>query len=64
MNGYKVKGTYNYEIPAFDKGYAGQTLYVNVDTAEISAKKVTAEMKAKFTGGRGFGLFFTVEQST
>ena len=33
MNGYKVKGTYNYEIPAIDKGYAGQTLYVNVDTA-------------------------------
>ena len=57
MNGYKVKGTYNYEIPAIDKGYAGQTLYVNVDTAEISAKKVTAEMKAKFTGGRGFDLW-------
>ena len=55
--GFKVKGTYQYEIPTIDKGYAGQTLYINVDTAAISAKEVTSDMKEKFVGGRGFDLW-------
>jgi aldehyde:ferredoxin oxidoreductase len=55
--GLNIKGKYHYEIPAINRGYAGQTLYINVDTAEITAKEVTNDMKEKFVGGRGFDLW-------
>ena len=55
--GFNVKGKFHYDLPTIEKGYTGQTLYVNVDTAEISAKKVTSDMKEKFVGGRGFDLW-------
>ncbi len=56
-SGFNVKGSFNYELPTINKGYTGQTLYINVDTAEIKAKEVTADMKEKFIGGRGFDLW-------
>ena len=40
-SGFNVKGLFNYELPTINKGYTGQTLYINVDTAEITAKEVT-----------------------
>ncbi|MGC9520776.1 MAG: aldehyde ferredoxin oxidoreductase family protein [Anaerolineae bacterium] len=52
-----VLSEYEYEPAPLDRGYTGQTLYVNVGDGEIAAKPVSEEVKAKFVGGRGFDLW-------
>jgi len=47
---------YSYKKNKIQRGYANRTLYINLTSGEIKEKKVTEEMKKKFTGGRGFGL--------
>ena len=47
----------DYDRPNIDKGYANQTLYVNLSTSEIDTKPVTDQMKAVFVGGKGFDLW-------
>ncbi|MFH1012918.1 MAG: aldehyde ferredoxin oxidoreductase C-terminal domain-containing protein [Thermoplasmatota archaeon] len=47
---------YAYKKGIVEKGYANRTLYVNLSTGEVKERKVTEDMKKKFTGGRGFGL--------
>ncbi|MFX0059194.1 MAG: aldehyde ferredoxin oxidoreductase family protein [Candidatus Hodarchaeota archaeon] len=46
-----------YQIPEIQKGYANQTLYINLTTNEILIKPVIHEMKEKFIGGKGFDLW-------
>jgi len=53
---HKIISKYNYKKGEVQQGYANRTLYVNLSTGEIKEKKVTDDMKKKFTGGRGFGL--------
>ncbi|HIE39151.1 MAG TPA: aldehyde:ferredoxin oxidoreductase [Anaerolineales bacterium] len=53
----RVLAEYTYEAPPVERGYTGQTLYVNLSDNTISAKPVTDVMKEKFIGGRGFGLW-------
>ncbi|MCK4392739.1 hypothetical protein KAX17_07515, partial [Candidatus Bipolaricaulota bacterium] len=55
--GYQVISEMSYEPSPANCGYAGQTLYVNIGTGEIESRPVTQEMKDKFVGGRGFGLW-------
>ncbi|MCK4599307.1 aldehyde:ferredoxin oxidoreductase [Candidatus Bipolaricaulota bacterium] len=55
--GYRVISEMSYEPSPANCGYAGQTLYVNIGTGEIESRPVTQEMKDKFVGGRGFGLW-------
>ena len=54
--GHRVLHKYDYEKGKIQKGYTNRTLHVNLSTGEIKEKKVTEDMKKKFTGGRGFGL--------
>ena len=54
--GHRVLFECDYKKGALKKGYANRTLYVNLSRKEIKEKKVTEDMKKKFTGGRGFGL--------
>jgi aldehyde:ferredoxin oxidoreductase len=49
--------TFPYQSPAIDKGYANQTLYVNLSDLRISIKPVTDQMKQIFVGGKGFDLW-------
>jgi aldehyde:ferredoxin oxidoreductase len=49
--------TLSYERPAIDKGYANQTLYVNLSDLRISIKPVTDQLKHLFVGGKGFDLW-------
>ncbi len=53
---HRVITDYNYKKGKVERGYANRTLYINLSTGEIKEKKVTDNMKEKFTGGRGFGL--------
>jgi len=49
--------TFDYERPTIQKGYANQTLYVNLSESEVSIKPVTEQMKEVFVGGKGFDLW-------
>ncbi len=57
MNKLRLITEFEYQIPQLERGYAGQTLYVNVGSGQITARPVTTEMKEKFVGGRGFDLW-------
>ncbi len=49
--------TLRYERPAIKRGYANQTLYVNLSGSKISIKPVSDKMKETFVGGKGFDLW-------
>ena len=55
--GHQVLAEFRYEPPTVEKGYAGQTLYVNVSDNTIQIKPVDERMKNTFVGGRGFDLW-------
>ena len=54
---HRVLAEFGYIVPKVQRGYAGQTLYVNLSTRHIEARPVTDEMKRIFIGGKGFGLW-------
>lgn len=54
---HRTLAEFHYEVPRVERGYAGQTLYVDLSGNRIQAKPVTPEMKKIFTGGRGFGMW-------
>ena len=53
---HRVIFEHDYKKGEIEKGFANRTLYINLSKKEIKEKKVTNDMKEKFTGGRGFGL--------
>ncbi len=55
--GYRAIAEMTYEPKTADRGYTGQTLYVNVGTGAVEVRPVTDRMKEIFIGGRGFGLW-------
>src|SRR4030042_1864027 len=58
-NGFELKEikTFQYVRPGIQKGYANQTLYVNVSDSQIGIKPVSDKMKQVFIGGKGFDLW-------
>ena len=48
---------FKYDVPVISKGYAGKTLYIDLETMDIKIEHVTKEMINKFTGGKGFDLY-------
>ena len=59
MSDLKIKEikTFDYERPPIRKGYANQTLHVNLSDSDISIKPVEERMKDIFIGGKGFDLW-------
>lgn len=55
--GHTLLAEMRYETPVVERGYANQTLYINLSDNTIAARPVTQQMKELFTGGRGFGLW-------
>lgn len=53
----KLVKTFDYQRPPIDRGYANQTLHVNLSDLEIAARLVSAAMKEVFIGGKGFDLW-------
>jgi aldehyde:ferredoxin oxidoreductase len=49
--------TLTYQRPKIDRGYAGQTLHIDLAEQEITTAPVTDVMKDKFIGGKGFDLW-------
>ncbi|RDE10999.1 MAG: aldehyde:ferredoxin oxidoreductase, partial [Candidatus Thorarchaeota archaeon] len=48
---------FTYKVPNVSKGYAGQTLYIDLSKKAIVVKPVDDKMKDTFTGGKGFDLW-------
>ncbi len=53
----KLVKAFDYQRPAIDRGYANQTLYLDLSSLNIAAKPVTRPMKDVFIGGKGFDLW-------
>jgi len=47
----------DFDRPEIDKGYANQTLGIDISDFDISIKPVTDQMKDIFVGGKGFDLW-------
>ena len=56
MNEFKTKEirTLQYDRPSIEKGYANQTLRIDLSSSAISTKPVSEKMKDVFVGGKGF----------
>lgn len=54
---HKILKEFTYSPKPVNKGYCGETLYVDLSANEIKIKPVTDQMKNIFIGGRGFGLW-------
>jgi aldehyde:ferredoxin oxidoreductase len=54
----RILAEYDYEPATVEKGYSGQTLYINLSDNSIKSKTVTQKMKDIFIGGKGFGLWY------
>lgn len=54
---HKIICEYKYEPAKIHRGYANKVLYINLSDNEIKEKIVPEEIKEKFTGGKGFGLW-------
>lgn len=54
---FKEIKTLKYRRPTVEKGYANQTLHVNLSKPDISIQPVTENMKEIFIGGKGFDLW-------
>ena len=59
MEVFKTKEvkTFQYDKSVIERGYAGQTLSINLSNTDISIKPVTDKMKEVFIGGKGFDLW-------
>jgi aldehyde:ferredoxin oxidoreductase len=59
MADYKLKEikSFGYHRPVIERGYADQTLYVNISDSEISIKPVDEKTKEVFIGGKGYDLW-------
>ncbi|MFC1516678.1 aldehyde ferredoxin oxidoreductase family protein [Thermodesulfobacteriota bacterium] len=53
----KTIKTVGYDRPEIDKGYANQTLSIDISDLDISIKPVTGQTKGIFVGGKGFDLW-------
>lgn len=52
-----ILAQFDYDLKKLVRGYANRTLYINLSDLTVSSKSVSDEMKAIFTGGRGFDLW-------
>ncbi len=48
---------WSYDRPTVERGYAGQTLHIDLNRLQMTARPVTEQMKAVFIGGKGFDLW-------
>ncbi len=64
LGAHKVLAELHYKPVEVNKGYANQTLYINLSENRIEIKPVTAKMKELMTGGRGFNLWLMWQNTT
>ena len=53
----KESAVLQYKRPSINRGYANQTLHIDLSSLEISIEPVSEKMKQVFIGGKGFDLW-------
>ena len=61
---FKEIKSYVYQRPEIDRGYANQTLRIDVGTQQISVNPLDEKIKEVFIGGRGFDLWMLWQSVT
>ena len=56
MKDFRLLSETRFEKKPVHRGYAMRTMHVDVGSRTMTEKPVSAQMKALFTGGKGFGL--------
>lgn len=54
---HTLRAEFTYETRPVVRGYTDRTLYINLTDGTIAGKPVSPEVKEKFTGGKGYGLW-------
>ncbi len=52
----KILKEYKYDFTEIIKGYNNRSLKIDLSSNDILEKEISEDMKARFTGGKGFGL--------
>jgi aldehyde:ferredoxin oxidoreductase len=55
---HRILASYSYKPTRIDKGYTDRRLYVNLTANVIEERPIDPMVKEKFTGGRGYGLYY------
>ena len=55
---HKVLATYRFTPGGVHAGYTDRRLYVNLTTNTIEERAIEPMVKEKFTGGRGYGMYY------
>ena len=55
---HRLLKRYEYTPQKIQRGYTNKTLYINISDNTIKSKDVPEEIKDKFTGGKGLGLWY------
>ena len=54
----KLLASFDYKPKEIEKGYTDKRLYINLSENKIESKSVDPQVKEKFTGGRGYGIWY------
>lgn len=56
--GHRVLASFEFEPGGVNRGYTDRALYINLSENKIQGKSIPEEVKQRFTGGRGYGLWY------
>jgi len=59
---HKTLATFDFDSAALERGYANRALKVDVGSNTIEILPVTGQMKDLWVGGKGFDLWFTLQE--
>ena len=59
---HQVLARLDYKISALEKGYTNHALRINLDKNTIEILPVTEQMKDLWVGGKGFDLWFMLQE--
>lgn len=55
---HRVLASFEFEPGGVNRGYTDRVLYINLSENRIESKSIPKEVKNRFTGGRGYGLWY------
>lgn len=55
---HRLLASFEFEPGGVNRGYTDRALYINLSENKIEKKSIPEEVKDRFTGGRGYGLWY------
>ena len=63
-NAHETLKTFDYDPIPLEKGYTMKTLRIDLSAKAVEIRPVTEQMKALWTGGKGFDLWLMLQGIT